>query len=459
VLSRPSAAAARRRFRAIMRRVKIGVPKEIVEGENRVGLVPETVGKLAKDGFEVIVEAGAGRDYDLDEAYEETGARIVSDADEVYGEADIVVKVAKPGEDEVERMREGQVLICFLNGPREPQLVKQLADAGVSVFSNEAVPRTSAAQSMDALSSMGSIAGYKCALIGANALGKYVPMLSTAAGTTKAANVLVLGVAVAGLQAIAIMNRLGAEVFAYDIRPETKEQAQSLGASFIDFDDEREDDGEEDEGYVEYEPRGFSKLMVSLGFYSFGEPPRDEYIVEGEEEEEEEEEEEGWSEEKLQEDQKLIRERIKEMDIVITTALIPGREAPKLVDKEMVESMKPGSVVVDLAAESGGNCELTQPGETVEHEQVKIVGPVNLPSSMPIHASQLYSRNMYNLIGHITQDKSESKGEKEPKLRLDLEDEIISNTCIAHGGEVRQEATREALEAARSGASEESEAG
>ena len=443
-----------------MRRVKIGVPKEMVEGENRVGLVPETVGRLAKDGFEVIVEAGAGRDYNLDQAYEEAGASIVSDAAEVYGESDIVVKVAKPDEEEVERMREGQVLICFLNGPREPQVVKKLADAGVSVFSNEAVPRTSAAQSMDALSSMGSIAGYKCALIGANTLGKYVPMLSTAAGTTKAANVLVLGVAVAGLQAIAIMNRLGAEVFAYDIRPETKEQAQSLGASFIDSDDEREDDGEEDEVYVEYEPQGFSKLMVALGFYSFGEPPRDEYVVEGEEDSEEEAEEaEGWSEEKLEADQKLLRERIKEMDIVITTALVPGREAPKLVDKEMVESMKPGSVVVDLAAESGGNCELTEPGETVEHEQVKIVGPVNLPSSMPIHASQLYSRNMYNLIKHITQDESESKDEKDPKLRLDLEDEIISHTCIAHGGEVRQEATREALEEARSGAPEESEAG
>ncbi len=457
---RTFAVAARRRFRAIMRRVKIGVPKELVEGENRVGLVPETVGKLVKDGFEVIVEVGAGRDYNLDEAYEEVGARIVSDAAEVYGEADIVVKVAKPEEEEVERMREGQVLICFLNGPREPQLVKKLADAGVSIFSNEAVPRTSAAQSMDALSSMGSIAGYKCALIGANTLGKYVPMLSTAAGTTKAANVLVLGVAVAGLQAIAIMNRLGAEVFAYDIRPETKEQAQSLGASFVDSDDERDGAGEEDEVYVEYEPQGFSKLMVSLGFYSFGEPPREEYVVEGEEDsEEEEEEQEGWSEEKLEEDQKLLRERIKEMDIVVTTALVPGREAPKLVDKEMVESMKPGSVVVDLAAESGGNCELTQPGETVEHEQVKIVGPVNLPSSMPIHASQLYSRNMYNLIKHITHEESESKDEKDPKLRLDLEDEIISHTCIAHGGEVRQEATREALEGARSGASEESEAG
>jgi len=439
--------------------VKVGVPKEIAEGENRVGLVPETVGRLVKEGFEVLVEAGAGRDYNLDENYEEAGARIVPDAGEVYGEADIVVKVARPTGEEVGRMREGQALVCFLNGPQEPELVRKLADAGVTVFSNEAVPRTSAAQSMDALSSMGSIAGYKCALIGANTLGKYVPMLSTAAGTTKAANVLVLGVAVAGLQAIAIMHRLGAEVFAYDIRPETKEQAQSLGAYFIDSEDEKEGDEEEDE-YEEYEPEGLRRFMAALGFYSFAEPPRDRYVVEGEEEDgAEQEEEEGWSKEKLEEDQKLLRERLKEMDIVITTALVPGRKAPTLIDKDMVESMKPGSVIVDLAAESGGNCELTEPGETVEHNQVTIVGPVNLPSEMPIHASQLYSRNMYNLIKHLTEDRAEDKDEKDLHLKLDFEDEIASETCIAHGGEIRQEAVREALEEARAGASEESEAG
>ena len=436
----------------IISRVKAGVPREIAEGESRVGLVPETVEKLVKDGFEVLVESGAGRDYNLDENYEEAGARIVPDAGEVYGEADIVIKVASPTEDEVRQMREGQVLVCFLNGPQQPELVKELADAGVSVFSNEAIPRTSVAQSMDALSSMGSIAGYKCALIGANTLGKYVPMLSTAAGTTKAANVLVLGVAVAGLQAVAIMHRLGAEVFAYDIRPETKEQAQSLGANFIDSQDEKEEGEGEEDGYEEYEPEGLRRFMAALGFYSFAEPPRDEYIVEGEEEEEEaeDEEDEGWSQEKLDEDQKLVRERIKEMDIVITTALVPGRRAPKLVDREMVESMKPGSVIVDLAAESGGNCELTEPGETVEHSQVKIVGPVNLPSTMPIHASQLYSRNMYNLIGHLTEDRSEDKDEKDLHLDLDFEDEIIAQTCIAHDGEIRQEATREALEEAHS---------
>jgi NAD(P) transhydrogenase subunit alpha len=442
--------------------MKVGVPKEVAEGERRVGLVPETVGRLVKDGFEVLVETGAGQDYNLDENYEESGAKIASEAGEVYGEADLIVKVAKPTEEEVGQMHEGQVVVCFLNGPIFPEAVEALAEAGVTVFSNEAVPRTSAAQAMDALSSMGSLAGYKCALIGANTLGKYVPMLTTAAGTTKAANVMVFGVAVAGLQAISIMHQLGANVFAYDIRPETKEQAESLGATFIDSEDEREDEEEGEDEYEEYEPKGFSKLMTALGFYSFAEPPRDEYIVEGEEEEEdseedEEEEDEGWSEEKLEEDQKLIRERIKEMDLIITTALVPGAEAPKLVDKDMVESMKPGSVIVDLAAESGGNCELTEAGETVEHENVKILGPLNLPSRLPIHASQLYSRNMYSLIDHITEDANaddEDSDEKDPQLELDFEDEIIDAMCIAHDGEIRHDNIREAL----GSASEESEA-
>jgi H+-translocating NAD(P) transhydrogenase subunit alpha len=439
--------------------MKVGVPKEIAEDETRVGLVPETVGKLVKDGFEVLVETGAGRNYNIDENYEEAGAKIASDAGEVYGEADLIVKVAKPTEDEIGQMHEGQVLVCFLNGPIFPETVEALAKAGVTVFSNEMVPRTSVAQAMDALSSMGSIAGYKCALIGADTLGKYVPMLTTAAGTTKAANVMVFGIAVAGLQAISIMNQLGANVFAYDIRPETKEQAESLGATFIDSEDEQEDEQEEEDEFEEYEPGGFSKLMASLGFYSFAEPSRDEYIVEGEEEEEEdseeEEEDEGWSNEKLEEDQKLIRERIQEMDIVITTALVPGAEAPKLVDKDMVESMKPGSVIVDLAAESGGNCELTEAGETVEHENVKILGPLNVPGRVPIHASQLYSRNMYSLIDHVTEDKSdEDSDEKDPQLELDFEDEIIATMCIAYDGEIRHDDIREALQSA----SEESEA-
>ncbi len=422
-----------------------------------MAIVPETVGRLLKQGFEVAVESGAGRDYDLDEHYREAGAEVVDGSGPVYGEADVIVKVDEPTEDEVGQMRRGQALICFINGPQQPELVGKLAEAGVTVFSNEQIPRTSVAQSMDALSSMGSIAGYKCALLGANALGKYVPMLSTAAGTTKAANVLVLGVAVAGLQAISMMNRMGAEVFAYDIRPETRDQARSLGATFIDSDDERENEQEEDE-YEEYRPEGFRKLMTSLGFYGLAEPPRDQYVVEGEEEPSgESKEKEEWSREKLAEDQKLVRERIKEMDVVITTALVPGRRAPTLVDTEMVESMKPGSVIVDLAAESGGNCEVSKPGETVEHSRIQVLGPLNLPSTVPVHASQLLSRNMYNLIEHLTEDASEEKGKKEPRLNLDFEDEIVDATCIAHGGEVRHEPTRNALEDARGRTSEESE--
>ncbi|AHY45584.1 NAD/NADP transhydrogenase alpha subunit [Rubrobacter radiotolerans] len=427
--------------------MRIGVPRETSEGERRVGLVPETVGKLSRQGFTVLVESGAGRDYNPDEAYREAGAEVVEGASEVYSGADLVIKVARPSEDEIEKMREGQVLVCFLNGPTFPETVERLARAGVTVFSNEAIPRTSVAQAMDALSSMGSIAGYKAAIIAADSLGRYIPMLSSAAGTTKAAKVMVFGVAVAGLQAIAIMNRLGAEVFAYDIRPETKDQARSLGATFLDSNDEREEENGHDE-FVEYEPEGFAKLMAKLGFHSFAEPPRDKYIVEGEEEETKAAEEEGWSREKLGRDQELIRRRLPEMDVVITTALVPGRKAPTLVDRAMVESMKPGSIIVDLAAESGGNCELTKPGQTVRHSLVDIIGPVNLPSQLPIHASQLLSRNMMNLVNHITEKPdgdAEGEGDSGPRLALDFGDEIMDKTCIAHEGEIRDERTREAL--------------
>src|SRR3712207_1772759 len=371
--------------------MKIGVPKETVEGERRGGIVPETVGRLVKDGYEVLVEAGAGRGYNLDEDYEEAGARVAEGPEEVYGEADVVVKVAPPSEDEVGHMREGQVLVCFLNGPQNPELVKKLADARVTVFSNEFIPRTGAAQSMDALSSMGSIAGYKCAIIGADSLGKYVPTLSTAAGSTKAAKVIILGAAVAGLQAIATMGRLGAEVYAYDIMPATKEQVHSLGATFIDSADLEEDEQEAEEE-EEYEPAPWRKVMEFLGFYSFVRPPEpSEDGAQASEDEEDEQQEGPFSQEKQEEDYKLVREHLQDTDIVITTAIVPGAPPPTLVTQDVVEEMQPGSVIVDLA---GGNCELTEVGETIEHDYVSIVGPVNLPSQMPIHASQLYSRNM-----------------------------------------------------------------
>src|SRR5215213_3939705 len=436
--------------------MKVGVPKEVVEGERRVGLVPETAGRMVKDGYEVLVETGAGQDYNLDEDYEEVGARIVSNPEDVYGEADVIVKVSPPTEEEVGQMHEDQVLVCFLNGPEHPELVKQLADAGITVFSNEFVPRTGVAQSMDALSSMGSISGYKCAIIAADTLGKYVPTLSTAAGTTPAAKVIVLGAAVAGLQAIATMHRLGAEVYAYDIMPATKDQVHSVGGTFIDSADleEEEEDEEPPLEEQEYEPAAWRKVMEFFGFYSFVRPPEPEEAPEAyEEEEEEEEQQEGpFSEEKQEEDYKLVREHLRDTDIVITTAIVPGAPPPTLVTQDMVEEMKPGSVIVDLA---GGNCELTEVGETIEHDYVSIVGPVNLPSQMPIHASQLYSRNMKSFVDHIVEDASdEDSDEKDLQFDLDFEDEIIDSMCIAHDGEIRHDNIREAL----SGAAEESEA-
>jgi NAD(P) transhydrogenase subunit alpha len=347
------------------------------------------------------------------------------------------------------------ILVCLLDGTTYPELVKQLADVGVTVFSNELVPRTGAAQSMDVLSSMGSIAGYKCAIIAADTLGKYVPTLSTAAGTTPAAKVIVLGAAVAGLQATATMHRLGGEVFAYDIMPATKEQVHSVGGTFIDSADLEEDEEDEEPPLEEqeYEPAAWRKVMEFFGFYSFVRPPEPEEAPEAYEEEEEEEEEEGpFSEEKQEEDYKLVREHLRDTDIVITTAIVPGAPPPTLLTQDMVEEMQPGSVIVDLA---GGNCELTQVGETVEHEHVSIIGPDSLPSQMPIHASQLYSRNMKSFIDHIVEDVSEEDAEeKDLQVNLDFEDNIIDTMCITHDGEIRHDDIREVLE----GATEESEA-
>ncbi|CAN5680811.1 Re/Si-specific NAD(P)(+) transhydrogenase subunit alpha [soil metagenome] len=418
--------------------MKIGVPKERVEGEYRVALVPETVSKLTDEGFEVLVQSGAGRDYNLDVAYEEAGAQIVS-VGEIYGESEVILKVQKPTRAEIRATREGTTLICFLQGPAFPELVWWLAKAGVTVFSVEAIPRISRAQSMDALSAMGSISGYKSAIIGAEYLGKYFPMMTTAAGTTKAAKVMVLGAGVAGLQAISTAKRLGAEVTAFDIRPEVKEQIESLGATFLE--EKKEPSAQEKDEPKEYEPTGMAKFMVALGFNSFAEPPRPKRIQREVTTEDKEEQNTGGyatvqDEEKQQRDRELIREQLKDTDVAISTALIPGRRAPILLTKEMVEEMKPGSVVVDLAAENGGNCELTDPGAIVDHQQIKIVGPVNIPSSVQIHASQLYSRNMLAFLRHLA---------PEGELELDFEDEITNGSCLAHDGEIRHTPTIEAL--------------
>ena len=444
------------------RALKVGVPKETAEGERRVALVPEGVEKLGKQDIEVLVESGAGRDFNLDEAYEEAGATIASDAGEVYKQADVVLKIRVPSDEEIGQLGDGQVVIGFLEPLTEPERIEKLAEAGATALALETVPRIARAQSMDALSSMGSIGGYKAALLAADSLGRYLPMMTTAAGTMKAGKVMVLGVGVAGLQAIATMKRLGADVEAFDIRPEVADQVRSLGATWIEAKDEEEEQEAEEEEPAE--PSTGQKLAGGLrALLGLPERSGDENgaSASGEESDEEaagdEEDEEdtgGYakeqSEEKQRRDQELVSERITQMDVVLTTALVPGRKAPTLVTEEMVSSMKPGSLIVDLAAESGGNCELTEAGEIVDHEQVKIHGPTDVASTLPIHASALLSRNMVNLLTHLVKDKDkdeddDSDDDDEPELELDFEDQITDETCVAHDGEVRGR-TREALD-------------
>jgi NAD(P) transhydrogenase subunit alpha len=430
--------------------VKVGVPKESAEGERRVALVPEGVEKLRKQDIEVVVESGAGRDYNLDGAYEEAGATVVEDAGQVYEQADVVLKIRRPSDDEIEQLREGTVVVGFLEPLTEPEGIEKLARQGVTALALETVPRIARAQSMDALSSMGSIGGYKAALLAADSLGRYLPMMTTAAGTMKAGKVMVLGVGVAGLQAIATMRRLGAEVEAFDIRPEVADQVRSLGATWIEAKDEQEseeDAGEEEEREPSTGERLVDGLRALLGLpeRSDGASPDAAASAQGADGDSDDEDDTGGyakeqSEEKQRRDQELVGQRITEMDVVLTTALVPGKRAPTLVTREMVESMKPGSLVVDLAAESGGNCELTEPGEVVDHEQVKIHGPTDVASALPIHASQLLSRNMVNLLSHLVDDEAD-----EPRLELDFEDQVTDETCVAHDGEVRGRA-REALE-------------
>jgi len=357
------------------------VPKERAAGERRVALVPELAGRLVASGFEVLVERGAGEAASFpDAAYEEAGARIV---DDVYGEADAVAKVQSPSEDEVVRLREGQVLIGFLQPLTDPEGIARLAARGVTAFAMESIPRITRAQPMDALSSQATVSGYKATLIAADRLPKFFPMLMTAAGTVAPAKVLVLGAGVAGLQAVATARRLGAVVTGFDVRPVVREQIESLGANWLDLGVV----GEETEG-------GYAQEL---------------------------------SEEQQRRQQEELESRLPEFDVVITTALIPGRSAPRLIPASAVAAMRPGSVIVDLATEAGGNCELTEPGEEVVREGVTIVGPMNLPSSMPLHASQLYARNVSALLQHLA---------PEGKLVLDFEDEITADACVTRKEEV-----------------------
>jgi len=374
----------------------IGVPTETAQGERRVALVPDVVRKLAARGVEVIVQAGAGADAMIPDAlYQEAGAKISTDASAVWG-APLVVKVSPPSDAEVALLAPGALIVAFLNPLGNAPGTRALAAAGVTAFAMEAIPRISRAQSMDALSSQSNVAGYRAALLGAQHIGRFFPMLMTAAGTIPPAKVLVLGVGVAGLQALATARRLGAQTTGYDVRPEVAEQVRSLGANWLDLGIEASGEG------------GYARELSA--------------------------------EEKASQQQALT-DAIKGFDVVITTALVPGRPAPRLVTAEAVEGMKPGSVIVDLAGETGGNCELTTPGEvTVEHD-VTIVSPLNLAAEMPEHASQLYARNVLALLELLLDEHGE--------LALDWDDEIVAGACVVRDGEIVNAAAREVAEAAR----------
>jgi NAD(P) transhydrogenase subunit alpha len=377
--------------------MKVVVPKESAPGEKRVALVPETVSKMVKEGFQVFVESRGGEGaFFLDEAYKSAGAEVVADPQKLYAHADFVLRVQKP--EHLEILPEGCVLMAFLQPLVDLELIKKLANRKITAFAMELIPRITRAQSMDALSSMSTIAGYKAALLAADALPKFFPMLMTAAGTITPAKVFVIGAGVAGLQAIATARRLGAVVEAFDTRPAVKEQVESLGAKFAEPSWKIEEAQAQDKG-------GYAKEL---------------------------------SEEQHKKEMAFLAEKVKEADVVITTALIPGKKAPLLITEEMVKNMRPGSVIVDLAAEAGGNCALTKPNERVVVNDVAIIGYLNLPSHMAYHASQMYSRNLYALFSHLIG--------KEKKLMLDWEDEITAGCCVTHAGEVKHPLVKKLLE-------------
>jgi len=378
--------------------MRIGVPKETAAGEHRVALVPEVVGKLVAKDLDVLVQSGAGEGALLgDDTFAQAGASVAGDTAEIW-RSDVVVTIAPPDPQAIRGLGSGSVLVGFLAPLTSPQTIRALADAKATAFAMEAIPRISRAQSMDALSSQSNVAGYRAALLGAQEMGRFYPMLMTAAGTIPPAKVLVLGVGVAGLQALATAKRLGARTTGYDVRPEVAEQVQSLGAMWLDLGLEASGEG------------GYARELT---------------------------------EEERARQQQALTDAIKGFDIVITTALVPGRPAPRLVTAEAVEGMKPGSVIVDLAGEAGGNCELTEPGETVVRHEVKIVSPLNLPSSMPEHASQLFARNVQALLElFVGEDGS---------LKLDFDDEIVAGACVVRDGEIVNEGAKRAVEAAGGG--------
>lgn len=377
--------------------MRIAVPREIRPDERRVALVPDAVRRLVEAGLEVYIESGAGTEAAFaDVAYEEAGASIVTATAPLWSEADILVKVAPPAEQhgvhEIEYLRQGAVLIGFLDPLEDTALVQRLAEHRITAFSVELVPRLSRAQSMDVLSSQATVAGYKGALLAADALGQFFPMLTTAAGTIAPARVLVIGAGVAGLMAIATARRLGAVVEAFDIRPAVREEVQSLGATFVGVE--------------------LQEATAGTGGYA---PEVSETV--------------------RQHEQEVLRQHLRNADVVITAAQVPGKRAPRLVTEEMVASMRPGTVVVDLAADQGGNCACTVPGEDVVRHGVTVIGRHNLPSLMPQPASRMYARNMVAFLHHLLRD-----GE----LHLDFTDEIIQGACVTHDGSIRSPAVRQA---------------
>jgi H+-translocating NAD(P) transhydrogenase subunit alpha len=360
--------------------MKLGVPKETAPGERRVALVPETAGRLIKAGHEVVVESGAGTEAGFpDTAYAAAGVR----TGDPWG-ADVLCKVQKPSAAEVARLRETAALVGILEAATDPDLLRSLAQRRITAFSLELLPRITRAQSMDVLSSQATVAGYKATLLAADAAPKFFPMLVTAAGTLTPARVLVLGAGVAGLQAIATSRRLGAVVSAFDVRPAVKEQVESLGAKFLMMENRVEAEGS----------GGYAKEL---------------------------------SEEQHRRELEFLAQSVTDADVVITTAAIPGKRAPILISRAAVEGMRPGSVIVDLAAETGGNCELTVRGERRVHGGVTILGPVNLPATVPLHASQMYSRNVAAFLNHLAPNGP---------MELNLTDEIIKATCVTHDGKV-----------------------
>jgi NAD(P) transhydrogenase subunit alpha len=369
--------------------------KEISPGENRVAATPKTVKELIKSGLTVRVQSGAGvASFFADQDYTDAGAEVISDISTLTNDVDIILKVAPATPEEMDAFPQGSAYVSLMQTTRNIPQVQKLTDKNMTGFSMHLIPRTTLAQSMDALSSQANIAGYKSVLVGATHLPVYMPLLMTAAGTIPPAKVLILGAGVAGLQAIATAKRLGAQVEAFDVRPEVKEQVESLGAKFVEVESDS-DDGVGEGGYAKETSDDYKERQ-----------------------------------------QALIKTHIAKSDLVITTALIPGRPAPLLIPTDMVNGMKPGSAIMDLAAENGGNCELTQGDEVVNHNGVLIDGTINLPSTMQVHASQLYAKNVSTFVTYMM---------KEGELNFDLEDEIISGAMFTQEGKITHEPTREAV--------------